>query len=340
MEGKKLITIKEIAKILNVSPSTVSRALKGHPSISGITTERVRKIAKENNFVLNKSAIFFNQKRSYTLGLIVPDLSEPFFSTALSAIEKIASAQNYNIMIGQSHDNVETEMTILQKFIDHRVDGIIVSISKQHVFYQQYIDLEKLNIPVVFFDCIPEDKYLHYVASNLHTGLLKGINALIEQCHYKIALINGPVNLAATRQRLIGYVKGLNEHHITVRSDLITTTDLSTAGNIAAINSLIELNDPPTAIIVFNDNVLLDCFSVIKLKGLVDKFKFISFANQPDWKYYDHKPFGSIEQFPAEQGKIAAELLMKLINGDVHKGQIGHKYYQFHVDSEIVYLND
>ncbi len=340
MEGKKLITIKEIAKILNVSPSTVSRALKGHPSISGITTERVQKIAKENNFVLNKSAIFFNQKRSYTLGLIVPNLSEPFFSTALNAIEKVASAQNYNIMIGQSHDHVETEMTVLQKFIDHRVDGIIVSISKQHKFFQPYTDLEKLNIPVVFFDCVPEDKYLHYVASNLHTGLLKGINALVAQRHFKIALINGPVNLSATRQRLIGYIKGLNEHHIPVRSDLMKTTDLSPAGNIAAMNSLIELSDPPSAIIVFNDNVLLDCFSLIKSKGLVDQFKFISFANQPDWKYYDHKPFGSIEQFPAEQGKIAAEVLMKLINGELHHLQSDHKYYQFNLDSEIIYLND
>jgi DNA-binding LacI/PurR family transcriptional regulator len=340
MGRKKITTIKEIAKVLNVAPSTVSRALNGHPGISPVTTERVHKVAREQDYILNRSAISFSKKRSYTLGLIVPEFSEPFFCSAFNAIENIASAHNYNIMIGQSYDDMETEMKIVRKFMDHRVDGLIISIAKKGSDYQQLSVLEKLNIPVVFFDCVSDRKDIHFVASNLQTGLLKGIHELIVTGHRKIALINGPAVLSATRQRLVAYVKGLKEHGIELKSDLIVDTDLSAEGNLSAMNKLTMLNEPPTAVIVFNDYVFLDCFRLLNSKGLEGSFKFISFGNLPDWGLFQHRPFGSIEQFPAEQGQMAANILMQLITHMSAEEQAPDKFFQKSVDSDIIFFKD
>jgi DNA-binding LacI/PurR family transcriptional regulator len=340
MGRKKITTIKEIAKVLNVAPSTVSRALNGYPGISPVTTERVHKVAREQDYILNRSAISFSKKRSYTLGLIVPEFSEPFFCSAFNAIENIASAHNYNIMIGQSYDDMETEMKIVRKFMDHRVDGLIISIAKKGSDYQQLSVLEKLNIPVVFFDCVSDRKDIHFVASNLQTGLLKGIHELIVTGHRKIALINGPAVLSATRQRLVAYVKGLKEHGIELKSDLIVDTDLSAEGNLSAMNKLTMLNEPPTAVIVFNDYVFLDCFRLLNSKGLEGSFKFISFGNLPDWGLFQHRPFGSIEQFPAEQGQMAANILMQLITHMSAEEQAPDKFFQKSVDSDIIFFKD
>jgi DNA-binding LacI/PurR family transcriptional regulator len=340
MERKKITTIKEIAKVLNVSTSTVSRALNGHPGISPVTTDRVCKVAREQDYIPNRAAISFSKRRSYTLGLIVPEFSEPFFCSAFTAIESIAFTHNYNIMIGQSYDDMETEIKIVKKFMDHRIDGLIISIAKKGSDYQQLSALEKLNIPVVFFDCVSDRTDIHFVASNLQAGLLKGIHELVAAGHHKIALINGPVALSASRQRLVAYVKGLKEHGIELKSDFIVATDLSREGNLSALNKLIELNDPPTAVIVFNDYVFLDCIGMLNSKGLKGLFQFISFGNLPDWGLFQHRPFGSIEQFPAEQGRIAANTLIQLMNEMSVEEQAPVKCFQRYVDSDIIFFKD
>ncbi len=340
MERKKITTIKEIARVLNVAPSTVSRALNGHPGISPVTTDRVRKVAMAQDYFPNQAAISFHKKRSYTLGLIVPEFSEPFFCSALNAIENVASAHNYNIMIGQSHDDMETETRIVKKFMDRRIDGLIISIAKKGSDYQQLSALEKLNIPVVFFDCVSDRKDVHFVASNLQTGLLKGIRELVGAGHHKIALINGPATLSASRQRLVAYAKGLKEHGIELMSDFIVTTDLSREGNLSALNKLIELSDPPTAVIVFNDYVFLDCLGLLESKGVKGLLKFISFGNLPDWSFFEHRPLGSIEQFPAEQGQIAANMLIELMNEMAVEEQGPVKSFQRYIDSDIIFFGD
>jgi DNA-binding LacI/PurR family transcriptional regulator len=337
---RKITTIKEIAKILNVSTSTVSRALKGHPGISPVTTDRVRKVAGEQDYIPNQSAISFNKKRSYTLGLIVPEFSEPFFCSAFNAIEGVASSHDYNIIIGQSYDDMETEVKLVKKFMNHRVDGLIISIAKKGSDYQQLSILEKLNIPVVFFDCVPDRKDIHFVAADFQTSLLKGMQELIAAGHRKIALVNGPTILSATRQRLVAYIKGLRDHNIELNSSFIVTTDLSREGNLSALNKLIQLGDPPTAVIVFNDYVFLDCLDHLNSKGLEDLFKFISFGNMPGWGLYHQKPFGSIEQFPAEQGKIAANMLMQLMIGKEAEDEPPAKNFQRYIDSDIIFFRD
>ena len=156
MTVKKVPTIKEIAKRLNVSVSTVSRALHDHPSIGLRTRMQVQQVAKEINYEPNQAAIFFKQGKTFTLGVIIPNLQEQYFSIAINGIEKMAIENNYNVLISQSHDDPKREKQIVETMRRNRVDGIIVSVSKNSGDYKHFQELEQFNIPVVFFDRAPE----------------------------------------------------------------------------------------------------------------------------------------------------------------------------------------
>ncbi|EDM37705.1 LacI family transcriptional regulator [Pedobacter sp. BAL39] len=338
MHKNKLPTIKEIAKKLNISTSTVSRALHDHKSIGAVTTMRVHQAAKELGYEVNKSALFFKQQKTYTIGVIIPNLAEPFFSSALCGVEDFAEPFNYTVIIGQSLDTLDREKRILENMKDHRVDGILVSLSKDTNTYDHFESLKKYNIPVVFFDRVPDKKDIHFVAGNLHSGMLQAITKLVNMGHKKIGLINGPAKLAATLQRLELYLKCLRSNDLEVNYDLIVSTTLSKTDNVTAMQKLMALEQPPTAVIVFNDYVLLDCIATVKAANLVvnKDISFISFANLPIWEYMDTMPLGSIEQFAYQQASKATEFLFQLIEGGNQPQPAEVKFLQCIIDSEMV----
>jgi DNA-binding LacI/PurR family transcriptional regulator len=330
-------TIKEIAKRLKIAPSTVSRALHDHPSISWVTTMRVQKLAQELNYEPNLSAISFKQRKSFNIGVILPNLSEVFFSTALYGIEDMASTKKYNVLIGQSLDDPQREERILLSMKNSRVDGMIVSVGKNTINYDHFDLLQKYNIPIVFFDCIPERKDIHFTACNLQTGMLMAINKLVEKGITNIALINGPKQLVASKQRQQIYFQGLKKNNLPYDEKLIGSTDLSKKGNQQAMVDLLKLENRPTAIITFNDYLALDAIAIAKEQNLVinkDIF-FISFANLPIWEYMDDRPMASIEQFPYKQGEQAAKILFSLIDG-LQSDQPSIDYHQVIFESKLI----
>ncbi|GGH14392.1 LacI family DNA-binding transcriptional regulator [Mucilaginibacter phyllosphaerae] len=338
MYNNKLPTIKEIARRLNVSASTVSRALHHHPSIGLVTTMRVHKVAQELGYEANKTAIYFKERKTYTIGVIIPDLSEPFFSSALTGIEDAAEASNYNVIIGQSLDNFEREKKIVENMKNHRVDGVLVSLTKETSTYAHFDSLKKYNIPVVFFDRVPNRQDINYVACNLVSGMLQAITKLVNMGHSRIGLINGPAKLAATLQRLEIYIQCLKQHHLPLNQDIIVSTTLAKADNRKAIDQLLSLNEPPAAVIVFNDYVLLDCIAAVKAAGLVvnKDISFISFANLPIWEYMESVPLASIEQFAGRQSSMAAGFLLQLINSAATPNVTEPPFLQHIIDSEMI----
>ncbi|GGB04465.1 MULTISPECIES: LacI family DNA-binding transcriptional regulator [Mucilaginibacter] len=335
---EKIPTIKEIAKRLKVSPSTVSRALHGHPSIGLVTTMRVNKVASELNYERNQTAVFFKQRKTLTIGVIVPDFSDAFFSSALSGIEDYASKRNYNVFIGQSLENPDKEKRILETMKTHRLDGIIISISKNTTNYEVFEQLKKYNIPVVFFDRIPGMEDIHYSVCNLQSGMLQAIDCLIEKGHRSIGLINGPSQLAASKERLDAYKQGLDKYQIAVNTDLIVSSDLSSAQNTYAMRRLLSLADKPTAIITFNDYVARDAIKLLKNYNLAPNhdISFVSFANSPIWSFMDSAPMASIEQFPQKQGIKAAEILFKIIDDRISEASLTPVFHHAVFDSSMV----
>ncbi|MES2003455.1 MAG: LacI family DNA-binding transcriptional regulator [Bacteroidota bacterium] len=313
----KVPTIKEIAQRLNVSVSTVSRALIDHPRIGLRTKTLVRALAKELNYEPNSKAIFFKQKKSYVIGVILPYIREEFFSEAIRGIETLALDHDYTILLGQSFDDAEREKKVLEAFKKQRVDGVIISLSKQTSQYEHLQSLDKYDIPVVYFDRVPPSKNVHKVHCNLRKGTVELVNWLFNKGHRRIAFINGPDKIQASKERLDGYIDAIAGKKLKVDMQLVVRTDLTKERTRLAIQNLFALKNPPNAVISFNDYVHLDAVQYAQQQGIqINKeVLFVSYANLPVTGYVTHPPMASLEQYPYRQGEKAMELLMEILRG-------------------------
>jgi DNA-binding LacI/PurR family transcriptional regulator len=305
-------TIKEIAQRLNVSISTVSRALHNHPSIGLRTRMQVKNLATELNYEPNQAAISFKKGKTFTIGVILPSLGEEFFSMAINSIEDIATKNNYTVLIGQSHDDKEREKKIVDTMRRHRVDGILVSISKNTDTFEHFEDLKKHKIPVVFFDRVPDSDDVSKVFCSLKQSSVDMVDWLIGKGHKRIGFIKGPGSMSSADERLQGYIESLAKNRIMLEGDLIVETDLTSEQNVCAIRKLLATVDPPTAVVAFNDYVAIDAIKYAKSKGY-DHIYFTSYANLPITSYLDHPPVVSVEQFPQQQAERATDILLKLV---------------------------
>lgn len=308
-------TIKEIAKRLNVSISTVSRALHNHPSIGLRTRTQVKKLATELNYEPNQAAISFKKGRTFTIGVILPSLREEFFSMAINSIEDTATKNNYTVLIGQSHDDKEREKKIVETMRKHRVDGILVSISKNTDSFEHFNELKTYKIPVVYFDRVPEADDVYKVFCSLKQSSIDMVDWLVNQGHKRIGFIKGPGSMSSTDERLQGYMQGLAKSDIRVDDDLIVETDLTRDQNIKAIEKLLAVADTPTAVVAFNDYVAIDAIRYAKDTGqkINQDIHFTSYANLPITSYLDTPPVISVEQFPQLQAEKATDILLQLV---------------------------
>lgn len=311
-------TIKEIARRLNISVSTVSRALHDHPGIGLRTKTQVKQMAAEINYEPNQRAIFFQQKKSFTIGVILPELTEAFFAEAISGIEDAAVKNNYIVLLGQSHDDVEREKKIVETMKNHRVDGLIVSIAKSTTSYAHFEALKKYGIPVVFFDRIPDMANIHYMACNMVKGAVDAVNFLLKQKHRVIGMINGPDKLFASREREKGYIDAMVKNRLKYDPALIVSSDLTKQGTNAAMEHLLGAKRKPTAIVAFNDHVALDAVKYALSKNMVinKDISFVSFANLPFSSHAAYPPMASVEQYPYQQGQKATGILFDILNSE------------------------
>lgn len=313
--SKSIPTIKEIAKRLNVSVSTVSRALNDHPRIGLRTKMRVQQLAKELNYEPNAQAIFFKQKKTFVIGVVIPSIREEFFSQAISGIETAAMEHHYTILFGQSYDDVEREKTVVEAMKKQRVDGLIISLSKHTKKFDHLQALEKMSIPVVYFDRVPPFEKANKVFCNLYNGTIEMIHWLVNHGYRRIALINGPDELAARKERLKGYIDGLSKKRLKADMNLVVQTDFSKEKTIEAMQHLLSLKHIPDAIISFNDYVHMDAVQYAHQQDVkINKdIAFVSYANLPITEYTAFPPLLSLEQYPYGQGERAMQMMMQLL---------------------------
>lgn len=323
----KLPTIKEIAKQLKVSVSTVSRALANHPRIGIGTRERVQKLAKELGYEPNTQAIFFKQKRTFIIGVVLPFIREEFFSQAICGIETGALLHNYTILFGQSYDDVEKEKKVVEIMKKQRVDGLIISLSKNTNRYEHLEAFKKNKIPIVFFDRVPELEDVNKVYCDLFQGTVEIVSWLYKNGCRRIALINGPEKLAASAERLKGYMTGVQKQKLKIDMQLAEISDFSKESTYAAMEKLLALKSPPDAVISFNDYVHMDAVQYAKQKKLkINKdIVFASYANLPITDYTSHPPKISLEQYPYDQGEKAMDIMIRILHqmeADSNTGQM------------------
>ena len=331
-------TIKEIARLLKLSISTVSRALHDHRSIGVNTRQKVKKLATELNYEPNQTAIFLQQGKTKTIGVILPELSEDFFSTAVNAIEDIAYEKNYTVLLAQSHDSEEREKQLVEKMRNHRVDGLLISIAKNTSSYEHFDLLKKYNIPVVFFDRIPPIKNIHFVACNMETGTIQALNYLIKKGHRAIGLINGPVSMYASTERRDGYINALLKSRLKFDPSLVTNCDLTKKEVEFAMEKLLKNKRKVSAVVTFNDYVALYAINYLRHNNLKssEEIVFVSYSNIPLIQYMHHVPVASVEQYPYKQGQKATEILLDILKQKDDENLENEAFYKIIIESNLI----
>lgn len=313
---KSEVNIKKIAETLNISISTVSRALQGSSRIGLKTKELVWAKAKELKYVANPATMFLKGKNTNLVGVIVPSLNEEFFYTLVNSFESILEKEGYSLFLIQSRNEKERQNRALELFLKYRVDGIVISLAADTTNYENFKKVEDFGIPMVFFDRVPRGFQFHQIKSGIEKGAFQTINFLKEKKCNKIALINGPSNLAASDDRLNGYLKGLKELNMFSAPWLIKSCDLSKNGAVDAMKSLLYQEFLPDAVFTFNDYVALYAMQECKKNNIVPNkdILFSSYANLPITTLMDNPPLSSVEQYPDKIGIETANLLLSLMN--------------------------
>jgi LacI family transcriptional regulator len=315
IETSKKYTINDIAKELNVTASTVSRALNDNPRISNKTKEAVKRIAAATNYQVNGIASALQSGRTYTIGVIVPTTDRSFFSSVIRGIEEVANKSGYNVMICQSNDNYEAEKEDINALLKARVDCIILSVAKQTIDYKHIIDLKKQNIPIILFDRVNERLGFPTVTIDDYNGAFKAVEHLVQQGCKRIATLTGIKHLNIFRERLRGYKDALEYYKLPYNEDYVVCSDLRIDDGKTSTKQLMSLPHPPDAIFCASDNSALGAMQWLKENNIKipQEVALVGFANE-FFTAYVEPALTTIDQCSQEMGQIVAQLFLELTN--------------------------
>lgn len=313
-------TIKDLAKALNLSPSTVSRALRNHPDISPLTKKRVVSLANKLDYHPDSIARSLQTKKTNTIGVIVPEIKQPFFASVINGIEEFAYAAGYTIIVCQSNEDYEREVVYTRTLVSHRIAGLLVSLSKSTENFDHFRVLQRRNIPIVFFDRVSNEIEVSKVVVDDYNGAFDVVNHLIQSGYNRIAHLAGPKNLSISKFRLKGYKDALEKGNLPFHVDLVVHGGLDDTDGIVGFQKLLNLKPLPDAIFAVNDPVAIGAFIMIKEHGLKipSDIALAGFSNTHMTSLLD-PPLTTVEQPSYEIGKTAAQLLMEQINSNGEK---------------------
>lgn len=309
------VTIKDIARELGISPSTVSRALKDHPDISPLTKKAVNELAEKLNYQPNIVALSLRQSKTNTLGVIIPEIVHFFFSTVISGIEDVAYSAGYNVILAQSNESQSREILDIKALFNSRVDGMLMSVSRETTNFEHIESVLSKGVPIVFFDRAFETNQASKVIVDDFTGAKDATLHLIEQGCRRIAHIEGPPNLEITRQRLEGYKSALADHNISFDAELIAVCPSGTIEEgQRAMETLLALKNRPDGVFASNDPSAMGAMKTIKHHKLnmPDDIAIVGFSN---WFFSSlmDPPLSSVDQPGFEMGQEAAKILIRQI---------------------------
>lgn len=317
-DKKKDLTIYDLAQELNVSPSTVSRALNNHNSIGSKTKEAVQKLAKKRGYRPNVLASSLRAKRSNTIGVMVSWINRPFISSLIAGVEAEARQAGYHVIISQSSDDTECELENLKALYDSRISALVVSMAMQTTNYQNFDLFTDNDIPVVFVDRIPRLKGVHQVQINNFKAAYTATEHLIEQGCQRIAHFGGARHQVIYEDRRMGYLAALKNNSLEVDELLIKEAEsLSAEEGFRLIASVMDSNNPPDGVFCANDSAAVSVIQYAKKNGIrvPEDLAVIGFNNDPVCEIID-PALSSIHHPAVEMGKQAVEQALALLNGE------------------------
>lgn len=309
------ITIKDIARELKISPSTVSRALKDHPDISPATKKAVRELAEKLDYQPNSVALSLRKSKTYTIGIIIPQLVHHFFSTVISGIEDVAYDAGYHVMICQSNESYEREVMNTQALVASRVDGMLISVAQETNDIKHFEGLINRGIPVVFFDREVNGLDTSSVVVDDFGGAYRAVEYLLRSGCRRVAHLAGPNNLMNSQKRLKGYLQALEDYNLSTADSMQVVAGLSIEEGKKACLKLLEQNEQmPDAIFAANDPIAIGAMQVLREKGIKvpEDISIIGFSNEPITSLME-PPMTTVAQPGFEMGQLAARLLLQEI---------------------------
>lgn len=316
MKSNKEVTIYDVAKALNISPSTVSRGLKDHPHIRKETKKNIIAVAKEMGYQQNKFASNLRQKHTNTIGVVVPKLNSYFMAAVIAGVEKVTSQNGYGLIISQSQESWKKELSCISTLFNSRVDGLLVSLAFDTKNLDHFNILLNKDIPVVFFDRVADcNGCMSIVIDNYKAGY-EATSHLIEQGCNRIVHIGGNLLRNVYSDRFRGYKQALADNRIEFDQHLVIISNMNGQAGTDAAKKILKMVPRPDGIFTSNDSSAVAAIVELERAGVTipDEIAVVGFNNEPISKVI--KPNLTTIDYPAREiGEIAAiSLINKLKN--------------------------
>jgi len=308
-------TIYDIAKALNISAATVSRALNNNPKISKVTCKLVAETAAKMNYKQNKLALALRSGKSNNIGVIVPRIDSNFFASVIRGIEEELYPHRYNVIICQTHEDEKREIENINTLLNAQVDGILMSVSNVSSENDRVIKrVVDKKVPLVFFDRKKNIEGVSSVTINDYDVAYSATQHLIDEGCKRIAHITGDKTLEIFQNRFKGYKQAVIDNGLYFEEDYVFHTKSSLESGSMAVTKFLGLKNPPDAIFSSSDFAALGAIQELTAQGLKipEDFCVVGFGNEPFTKFMELS-ISSVDQFPQEMGKMAANVLLEQI---------------------------
>ncbi|GGA86325.1 LacI family transcriptional regulator [Flavobacterium palustre] len=312
---KTKITISDIAKELGIAPATVSRALSNHPEISAATKKKVKAVAERMDYRPNKLASSLRSGKTKLIGVLIPTAEHLFFGSVIHGISNLASQQDYDVLIYQSNESEEFEKKGIETFINARVDGILVSISKNTTDYSHFEWVKEKNIPIAFFDRTNDNLGISSVSTDDYLGAFMATESLIKSGYKRIAHISGPQHSKAFAERVRGYQAALHQYNIPFDNNLIHNGDISIEAGRKGVQHFLNLENKPDAVFAVEDFTALGALKELKEREIQvpNEFGVIGFCNDLFGEHITPS-LSTVDQKTVQMGEEAFNLIYELIS--------------------------
>lgn len=323
---KRSATIKDIAKELNISTSTVSRALTDRWDVNVETRRQVLEVAKKLNYIPNPMAIRLLRKRSKIIGLVVPEFQNSFFPTIIIAIQKVLEKEGYQLLITQSNESSEDEEKNLHLLQNSMVEGILISVTKERENVSLYKEIIESGIPIVFFNRVCTEIDTSKVIIDDVKMAFFAVEHLIYSGRKRIAHFEGPKTLELSEKRKKGYIDALSKHKFPVDPSLIVPSGVMMEKGYEAMKNLIRQNNIPDAIFAFCDPVAIGVMKALKENGIriPEDVAIVGFSESRSALLVEPN-LTTVAQPLQEIGETAARLLIDEINNNINEQPVVHE---------------
>jgi LacI family transcriptional regulator len=319
----EIVTLKKLAGLLNVSQSTVSKALKDSHEISRETKDRIKDLADKLNYKPNASASSLRRKTSKTIGVVVPLITNSFYALAMNGIETVAQRKGYHVLIYLTYETYKKEVDSIKHLQNGIVDGILLSLSRDTTDFGHLEDLKNRDIPLVFFDRVSESMNLPWVTVNNYDSGFAATEHLIKNGCKSVAYLSFANHLSTTGNRMNGYIDALSRYSIQTNKELIVECSNNDEENYDLIKKLLKKRNSPDGIFASIERLALITYRVCQelKRNIPDDLKIISFSSLETASLL--KPsLSTMTPDAFEIGRKAAEILFENIEKKNYKGKV------------------